>query len=67
LSFFWPREFTHKLGLDPSGKISYHNGQILDLNQNLKEVKYEDTDIYKTYMTFLQDPERMQKYLFMDE
>jgi len=50
-----------------SVKISYHNGQILDLNQNLKEVKYEDTDIYKTYMTFLQDPERMQKYLFMDE
>jgi len=47
--------------------ISYCNGQILDLNRNLREVSYEDTDIYKTYMMFLKDPERMQKYLFKEE
>jgi len=47
--------------------ISYYNGQILDLNRNLKEVKYENTDIYKTYMMLLKDAERMQKYLCEDE
>jgi len=47
--------------------ISYYYGQILDLNRNLNEVKYENTDIYKTYMMLLKDAERMQKYLCEDE
>lgn len=44
--------------------ISYRNGKILDLNQNFKEVKYEDTDIYSLYKMYLDKPEEMQKKLF---
>lgn len=44
--------------------ISYRDGKILDLNNNFKEVKYQDTDIYHTYKMYLENPEEMQKRLF---
>ena len=46
--------------------ISYRDGQILDLNDGFKEVKYEDTDIYKSYKMYLQDPYRIQHMMFDD-
>ena len=44
--------------------ISYRNGKILDLNNNLKETKYEDTEIYQIYKMYIEDPEGMQHKLF---
>lgn len=44
--------------------ISYINGIILDLDNDLKETKYEDTEIYNTYKIFLDDPYQMQNRLF---
>ena len=44
--------------------ISYREGKILDLNNNFKEVKYEDTDIYNLYKMYLEQPDAMQHRLF---
>ena len=44
--------------------ISYRNGKILDLNNNLKETKYEDTEIYQIYKMYIEDSEGMQHKLF---
>ncbi len=44
--------------------ISYRDGEILDLNNNFKKVNYKDTDIYKTYKNYLDNPEQMQRRLF---
>ncbi len=44
--------------------ISYRDGKILDLNNNFKEVKYKDTDIYSLYQMYLDEPEAMQHKLF---
>ena len=44
--------------------ISYRNGKILDLNNNFKDVKYKDTDIYLLYRMYLDEPEVMQHRLF---
>ena len=44
--------------------ISYRNGKILDLNENFKEVKYEDTEIYSLYKMYLDRPDEMQERLF---
>lgn len=44
--------------------ISYRNGEILDLNNNFAKIKYEDTDIYKTYKMYLDNPYGMQEKLF---
>ena len=46
--------------------ISYIGGKILDLNNNFKEVKYKDTDIYSLYRMYLDEPEMMQHRLFDD-
>ena len=46
--------------------ISYRDGEILDLNDGFKKIKYEDTDIYKTYKAYLDNPDLMQKRL-LDE
>lgn len=46
--------------------IAYKNGSILDLNQNCKEVSYEETEIYNIYKMFLERHESMQEYLFND-
>ena len=44
--------------------ISYRGGKILDLNNDFKEVKYKDTDIYSLYRMYLDDPDGMQHRLF---
>lgn len=44
--------------------ISYRDGEILDLNDNFSKVDYEDTDIYRTYKLYLDDPLGMQRRLF---
>lgn len=44
--------------------ISYRDGKILDLNNNFKEVKYKDTDIYSLYKMYLNDPDAMQHRMF---
>lgn len=44
--------------------ISYRDGTILDLNNNLKETKFEDTNIYQIYKMYIEDPEGMQHKLF---
>lgn len=44
--------------------ISYREGKILDLNNNLKETKYEDTEIYQIYKMYIEDSEGMQHKLF---
>lgn len=44
--------------------ISYRDGEILDLNDDFKKIKYEDTDIYRIYKSYLDDPYQMQKRLF---
>ena len=46
--------------------ISYKNGTIYDLNKNLEEVNYEDTEIYNLYKMFLERYDNMQDYLFED-
>lgn len=47
--------------------ISYLKGEILDLNDNFRKVKYKDTDIYNTYKMYLDNPEGMQQKLFAEE
>ena len=44
--------------------ISYRNGKILDFNNNFKEVKYKDTEIYGLYKMYLDEPDAMQYRLF---
>ena len=44
--------------------ISYRDGIILDLDNNFKEINYEDTDIYSLYKMYLDDREGMQHRLF---
>ena len=44
--------------------ISYRDGTILDLNNNLKETKFEETNIYQIYKMYIEDPEGMQHRLF---
>lgn len=47
--------------------ISYIKGEILDLNNNFETIKYEDTDIYKTYKMYIENPYRMQQMLFEEQ
>ena len=47
--------------------ISYRDGKILDLNNNFKEVKYENKDIYSLYRMYLDDAEGMQHRLFDEQ
>ena len=44
--------------------ISYRDGEIFDLNDNFNTIKYEDTEIYKIYKSYLNNPYLMQKRLF---
>ncbi len=44
--------------------LAYRYGKIVDMNNNMKEIKYEDTDVYRIYKDFLNNPGRMQKVLF---
>ena len=44
--------------------ISYRNGQILDLNNEFAEITFKETEIYKLYKMYLDNPEGMQHHLF---
>ena len=44
--------------------LSYKYGKIIDMNNNMKEIKYEDTEVYRIYKDFLNNPYGMQKVLF---
>ena len=44
--------------------LSYKYGKIIDMNNNMEEIKYEDTEVYRVYKDFLDSPYRMQKILF---
>lgn len=43
--------------------ISYREGKILDLDNDFKEIKYEDSNIYKLYKMYLENPIEMQHRL----
>ena len=47
--------------------ISYRSGVILDLNNNFKQVNYQETDIYFLYKMYLDNSENMQQKLFDEE
>ena len=44
--------------------LSYKYGEILDLNNNFEKIKYEDTEVYRIYKDYLENPEKMQDILF---
>lgn len=44
--------------------LSYKYGKIIDMNNTMKEVKYKDTEVYRVYKSFLNNPYGMQKILF---
>ncbi len=44
--------------------LSYKYGKIIDMNSDMKEIKYEDTDVYTIYKDFLNNPYKMQDILF---
>ena len=44
--------------------LSYMHGKIIDMNNGMKEIKYEDTEVYQIYNDFLNNPYGMQKVLF---
>lgn len=43
--------------------LSYSNADIYNLNDKFSKIEYKDTEIYRTYKMFLDDPDRMLKYL----
>ena len=46
--------------------LSYKYGKILDLNNKMEEIKYKETEVYKTYKEFLNNPDGIQDILFQD-
>lgn len=44
--------------------LSYQYGDIIDMNNNMERIKYKDTEVYKIYKDFLNNPYSMQKILF---
>lgn len=60
---------AHNLLLPPHSPIliSYIKGKILDLNNDFKEIKYEETEIYKIYKLYLDNAYAMQERLFADK
>ncbi len=44
--------------------ISYRDGVILDMNNGFKKISYRDTEVYKMYRLYLDNPELMQHQLF---
>ena len=38
--------------------------KIIDMNNNMEEIAYEDTEVYKIYKDFLNNPYGKQKILF---
>lgn len=46
--------------------LSYKFGKIIDMNNNMAEIKYEDTEVYRIYKDFFNNPYGMQNILFED-
>jgi predicted ATPase len=46
--------------------LAYPNSVIYDFNNNLKETKYEDTEHYKLYKMFIDNPEMVLTKLFKE-
>ena len=44
--------------------LSYKYGKIIDMNNCMEEIKYEDTEVYRIYKDFLDNPYGMQDILF---
>lgn len=44
--------------------LSYKYGKIIDMNNRLQEINYEETEVYKIYKDFLNNPYGMQQILF---
>ena len=44
--------------------LSYMHGRIIDLNNCMQEIKFEDTEVYQIYKEFLNNPYGMQKVMF---
>ena len=44
--------------------LSYQYGKIIDMNHHMEEIKYEDTEVYRIYKDFLNNPYGMQDILF---
>ena len=44
--------------------LSYMYGTIIDMNNGMKRIKYEDTEVFSTYKDYLNNPYGMQKILF---
>lgn len=44
--------------------LSYMDAEIKNVDDNLRPIKYQDTQIYQLYRRFLDCPEKMQRYLF---
>ena len=47
--------------------LSYKYGKIVDMNNNMEEIKYEDTEVYRIYKDFLNNPYGMQDILFEED
>ena len=47
--------------------LSYKYGKIIDMNNEMEEIKYEDTEVYQIYKDFLDNPYGMQKILFEED
>lgn len=43
--------------------LSYNNAEIYDLNDDFNKIEYKETEIYKTYKMFLDNPDRMLELL----
>ena len=44
--------------------LSYMYGTIIDMNNKMQEIKFEDTEVYTTYKDYLNNPYGMQKIMF---
>ncbi len=44
--------------------LSYMYGRIIDMNNGMKETKFEDTEVYQIYKDFINNPYGMQKIMF---
>lgn len=47
--------------------LGYREARIINLDDGMKEVAFKETNIYKAYKYFLDDPETFQKMLFSEE
>ncbi len=44
--------------------LAYKNAEILDLNNNMESIDYKDTNVYRIYKDFLDNPIKKQQEIF---